>query len=360
MDDLKNGAGRSRNGALRATVAAGIRILRGKISGANAPFFLSYAVTFRCTSNCAYCRLPNPGKELSFVEWRPLLEKFRALGLVRIGFTGGEPLLHTDIGVMIDYCRRSGITTVLSTNGVLVEEKIELLHGLDYASVSIDGGRDLNDRLRGEGSFEAVTRAVDLLQETGVKVLLSCTLNSENLEEADRLIEFASKKKVATVWQPYFLNGRPPAKDDPMAPDSDRLRALAKRLIQLKLRHPSLVASSFPYLRFIRNHYPVYDTSTCPAGHFFFALSPDGNLHPCYPWAVSGSGVEVNQSNIEETVKTFKRPVCTAPCFCNGHVENRFLFRFNPLSVANVFTVNTGFIFGNALKRWALPGAQGI
>jgi len=318
---------------LRRSPGAALRVLRHLATGERAPILLSYAVTFRCTGRCSYCDLPPAGPELSFNEFRPLLEGFRSLGLLRLGLTGGEPLLHPDIGQIIRHCSDLGVVTVMSTNGALVRRRLDELTTLDVASVSLDGGGALDDRLRGPGSFEAAMDATDLLRTRGVGVVLSATLSARNIGHTDEVLRIAEEAGVPTVWQPYFKVGPASDEEDPDRPDPNEFHAAITRLIAVKLRHPQRIASSMPYLRFIRAHYPTYDTAACLAGKLFFSLSPNGRLHPCYPLIGRGEGAHITPENLRRVVKEYPSVACTTPCFCNGHVENRFLLRLHPLSV---------------------------
>ena len=327
-------------------VSAAWHSLRNLHSGARFPIFLSYAVTFRCTHRCSYCALPPAGPELSFEEFRPLLDGFREMGLVRLGLTGGEPLLHPDIGRIIQRCADIGVVTVLSTNGALVKTRIDEIDRLDVASISLDGDAEVQDDLRGRGSFRAALEAIDLLRGRGVGVVLSAVLSAGNIRHLDEVLEIAEQKGVATVWQPYFPSIGEDTPQDPNRPDAARFHEAVSRLISMKLRRPGRIASSLPYLRFIRDHYPRYDTSSCLAGELFFALSPDGQLHPCYPFVGRRDGIPVTPQTLRQVVETFESPRCTTPCFCNGHIENRFLLRLHPLAVFDALSSVLRFKLG--------------
>ena len=314
------------------------RMFRHAVTGARAPIFLSYAMTFRCTNRCAYCDLPPSGEELTIEELRPLLDGFRSMGLVRLGLTGGEPLLHPDVGPLIRHCRDIGVLTVMSTNGALVRDRIDALEGLDVASVSVDGGRALQDDLRGSGSFDTAVDAIALLRARGVGVVLSAVLTARNIDHIDEILEVAEDAGVATVWQPYFEPGHSPTDGDPDRPDPAGFQEAISRLIAVKRRRPQRIASSLPYLRFISGHYPDYDTTDCLAGELFFGLSPDGQLHPCYPLIGREPGIPITPENLREVVEQFPSVHCEAPCYCNGHIENKFLLRLHPRAVFDAFS----------------------
>jgi MoaA/NifB/PqqE/SkfB family radical SAM enzyme/SAM-dependent methyltransferase len=326
------------------------------VSGEPSPIFLAYAVTFRCTNRCAYCDLPDAPREMPFAESGPLLATFRAMGLVRVGFTGGEPLLHPDIGRIVRHCRELGILTVLSTNGILVPERIDEVADLDMASVSVDGYLEVDDALRGRGSFAAAVRAVDLFRDRGVAVVLSAVLSARNIGRLDDVSALARDLRVPVVWQPYFRAGRPPEPGDPDRPDPSAFREAVARLVRQKIRHPWRIASSLPYLRFIRDHYPTYDTVPCRAGRLYFGLSPDGALHACYPEIGRRPGVAVTPENARDVVRDFRRGPCAAPCYCNGHLENNLLLSLNPLSVADVLLHATALLGAGRRRRAVRSG----
>lgn len=321
---------------IRNMLLAGASVVRHVRTGRPAPVFLSYAITFRCTSRCEYCDLPSPGDELTFEEFHPLMDEFRALGLVRLGLTGGEPLLHPDVGRVLEYCRDMGVMTVMSTNGRLVPDRIDEIVTLDLASVSIDCAGDVHDSMRGSEGFHRALAAVDALTDRGISVVLSAVLTAPAIERIDDFLSLARKKGAMAVFQPYFRNLLAARKDDPLLPDTKRFREAVGRIIRAKWRHPGLVASSFPYLRFIRSNYPYWNAETCLAGRLFFALSPEGVLSPCYPMAGRFGGVPLKPGGVRDAVQGFPKISCQTPCYCNGHLENNLLFRFNPISVIDV------------------------
>jgi len=96
----------------------------------------------RCNLSCAYCneydRVSNP---VPTAEMLHRIELLAALGTAMITFSGGEPLLHTDLDDLIQAVRRQGIIATIITNGyLLAPERIKRLNraGLDHLQISID------------------------------------------------------------------------------------------------------------------------------------------------------------------------------------------------------------------------------
>lgn len=96
----------------------------------------------RCNLSCKYCneydKTSNP---VSVEVMKRRIKKLADLGTTAITFSGGEPLLHPDLEVLVAYVRECGMIAGLITNGyLLVPERIQRLNeaGLDHLQISID------------------------------------------------------------------------------------------------------------------------------------------------------------------------------------------------------------------------------
>lgn len=142
--------------------------------------YLRLSVTDRCNLRCRYC-MPEEGiqKKAHFQIFRneEMLELVRAaadLGIDKVRLTGGEPLVRKGILSLVEQIKNvPGISTVvMTTNGILLEEKARLLReaGLDRINLSLDTLRA--DR------FREITRK-DLFPQVmaGLEAALSCGLS---------------------------------------------------------------------------------------------------------------------------------------------------------------------------------------
>lgn len=109
--------------------------------------YLRVSVTPRCNLKCAYCF--GPGEDDSRDEQLlpvhqvvRLLQAFASLGIERVRFTGGEPLLRQGITELVrETAALPGIATIgLTTNGVLLERCLARLveAGLNRINISLD------------------------------------------------------------------------------------------------------------------------------------------------------------------------------------------------------------------------------
>jgi radical SAM protein with 4Fe4S-binding SPASM domain len=121
----------------------------------------------RCNLECEHCYLaagPRGNQSLPAELVRRAIDEFVSLGGLSLAFSGGEPLLHPDCLALVEYARKSGLETMIATNGYLLEDNIISLFKRSGVTVelSLDGSREsTHDATRGAGSFAAVLSALE-------------------------------------------------------------------------------------------------------------------------------------------------------------------------------------------------------
>ncbi|MGV0763071.1 radical SAM protein [Tistrella mobilis] len=81
----------------------------------------------------------------------------------RLGFAYTEPLAWPHLGAALDLARSHGVTTTVTTNGLLLPRQADMLarSGISILHVSIDGPRDVHDRIRGRaGSHDRAMEGI--------------------------------------------------------------------------------------------------------------------------------------------------------------------------------------------------------
>ena len=128
--------------------------------------YLRLAVNEQCNLRCIYC-MPEEGvpfrhkaQLLSNNEIKQLLSVVSKMGVSKIRFTGGEPLLRKDIPELVDYAKNlKGVDSVhLTTNGILLHECID-----DLADAGLSGINISLDTLQPD-RFQSITRRSGLNQ----------------------------------------------------------------------------------------------------------------------------------------------------------------------------------------------------
>jgi len=149
-------------------------------------FAVNWHMLERCNYRCKFCfakfdRVSELCNDLE--KSKALIRKLRDLGVGKINFTGGEPLLCRNLGELVKYTKKLGMATSIVTNGYyLVEDTgVEFLRRygryLDWIGVSLDSGKEEVEVALGRGygdHVERVRRAVKLIRELyphiGVKI----------------------------------------------------------------------------------------------------------------------------------------------------------------------------------------------
>jgi len=79
---------------------------------------------------------------------------------------GGEPFLYPDLMPLAKYMKDKGLFVSLNTNGTLLEKHAEQIvrDRWDAIFVSLDAFRDVNDAMRGEGSYDKVIKGFEAIE----------------------------------------------------------------------------------------------------------------------------------------------------------------------------------------------------
>jgi MoaA/NifB/PqqE/SkfB family radical SAM enzyme len=142
--------------------------------------------TLRCNLECKGCFAANylTENDLSLDVLEKIVSQSGAMGVPSFGVIGGEPLLVPDIFKLFKKFPEKGFYLV--TNGTMVDDKvIEALRGLPNVVTifSIEGFRETNDALRGEGVFDKVMATMKKMKEAGLIFGFSTVVHKENMNE---------------------------------------------------------------------------------------------------------------------------------------------------------------------------------
>jgi len=183
------------------------------------PLHGSITVTYRCNLKCGMCYLwkgPSQyglkgiGEELNNAEMKKVIDDFAAIGTAGIGFTGGEPMLRTDMLDLITYTKKKGMITHMSCNGFLTANrdlsKKVIESGLDAIGFSLDGvSAETHDKVRGrDGSYDRVLKSIDNFVELrkelkkDIKIIVVCVVSNYNVDELVDLIKLLKDKQLTT------------------------------------------------------------------------------------------------------------------------------------------------------------------
>src|SRR3954452_7809787 len=163
------------------------------------PYTLVAELTYRCPLHCPYCSNPvdiGAGRwraELETEHWTRVFREARALGVLQLALTGGEPMLRRDLDELVAAGRAAGLYSTLVTAGTRFtpERAAELKDaGLDHVQVSIQSpDPEENDRIAGIRSFDRKMAAARAVRELGLPLTINCVLHRQNLDRIEEILQ---------------------------------------------------------------------------------------------------------------------------------------------------------------------------
>ncbi|MCL2638748.1 MAG: thioether cross-link-forming SCIFF peptide maturase [Oscillospiraceae bacterium] len=270
---------------------------------------------------------------------------------LEIDFFGGEPLLAWEtITAAVSYSKQEGakfgkkFKFTLTTNGILLDdEKIAYINEeMSNVVLSLDGRKEVNDKMRGKGVFDAVLPKFKKLVDSRKKqdftdYFIRGTYTSYNLDFADDVLAIANEGFKYISIEPVTV-----AADLPFAllPEHlPRIKNEYDRLFEI-CRGAHCAPDDWTFFHF---HIDLHNSPCilkrlrgCGAGNEYIAVTPDGNIFPCHRYA----GIDewkmgnININNTDEKIKQYfakthiyvkeKCRSCWARFYCGGGCNAEF------------------------------------
>src|SRR5437879_9218509 len=165
------------------------------------PLWLLAELTYKCPLQCPYCSNPLDfagGRfkhELSTDEWCRVFREAKALGVLQLGLSGGEPTLRPDLEELVRTAHGLGLYTSLITSAYrLTRERLAALKaaGLDHVQISVQGAdAELSDAVAGTASYRDKIAAYHYTRELGFPLTVNVVLHRRNLHQVAALIRLA-------------------------------------------------------------------------------------------------------------------------------------------------------------------------
>jgi hypothetical protein len=127
-------------------------------------------LTANCNLRCLGCRYGRdfmPGAQLPWPILNGLLEDCSALGIRNVRLYGGEPLLHKDLPRIVERAVNLGLSPWLTTNGILLKDKIDALYSAGLRSISIGfygTGKEYNQYVQRQEQYRKLEQSVEYVR----------------------------------------------------------------------------------------------------------------------------------------------------------------------------------------------------
>ena len=259
--------------------------------------YLRIAVNEYCNLRCIYCM---PEKGAAFQDENRLLTKneickiikiMAGLGISKIRFTGGEPLIRKNILDLIEFtCLKTDISSIhLTTNGIVLPRYIKQLESIGLSGVNISLDTLNEEKFQKITRREGLDKVLDGLQlaiDSSIKSVKVNVVAMRNFND-DEIIDFAELTKSNDITVRFI---------ELMPFDSHQIWKTGKfykadRIVNdLKLHYNTLkpiTGSSTEYYVYKIKGYkgrvaviPSYSRSLCSACNRI-RITADGNLLNC-------------------------------------------------------------------------------
>lgn len=264
-----------------------------------------FSPTSRCNSRCLSCDWwqSTGDTDLEFGEIRTLANELAGLGTRLVVFSGGEPLLRTDLFAIAQLFRAHGMELHLLTSGLALARHAESVAShFGRVTISLDHfTRDGYARVRGVNGLDAVAEGVARLRSLSPPVAISAraTLHRHNFRAMPDLVALAERLGLsalsflaADVLSLSFGRHSVPA---PMQLSLTRdevaeFRDIVERVLQVHARafDRGLMAESPARLRRLPDYYAAllgdgpFPPVSCNAPWASVVVEADGAVRPCF------------------------------------------------------------------------------
>jgi len=245
------------------------------------PSHAQIGLTNACPQNCLYCYNKNRrGTPMDTKTIIQLIQDLKQMGVVWLGFTGGEPLMNKDLVRITESAGYDTALKLFTTGCTLTRELAKDLEkaGLQYVSVSLDHWKEKthDDSRGGPGAFQTALRAIDLFKEmTDLHVSVSSVLSREMIRngQVEEFLQFLIDLDVHEAW----LSEVKPSigeywNTQVLITEEDR-----KYLYDLQDKYNRENKITVNYL----GHFEGKENFGCNAGHKMVYIDAFGEMSPC-------------------------------------------------------------------------------
>ncbi len=257
--------------------------------GLTAPICLTWELTYACNLACVHC-LSSSGRrdprELTTAECKDVIDTLERMQVFYVNIGGGEPTVRPDFWELVDYATAHHVGVKFSTNGIKIDPDVaRRLAGSDYVDVqiSLDGATaEVNDAVRGRGSYATALRAMDNLKAAGFGGFkLSVVITRHNVSQLDQFKALADSYGAQLRLTRLRPSGRGADTWPELHPTAEQQHQLYHWLVGQG--EQVLTGDSFFHLAPYGGALP--GLNLCGAGRVVCLIDPVGDVYAC-PFAI--------------------------------------------------------------------------
>ncbi len=245
---------------------------------------LRVSLTQRCNLACIYCHAEGektPTREIPSDQIAEILHTAGRLGIRKVKFTGGEPLLRKDVCEIIASVP-PGIESSMTTNGILLADLAHDLKqaGLSRVNVSLDTlDPERYAHITGKDHLPDVLAGIDAAIREGLTpVKLNMVLLKEiNEDEIPGFLRFIRDRNHVILQLIELLEFNNCALHADLEPVEEELKSHSERIHTRRMQHRRKYCVEGAEVEVVR---PLHNTEFCAFCNRLRVTS-DGKLKPC-------------------------------------------------------------------------------
>lgn len=157
----------------------------------------------KCNYHCPFCLSGEQELyELPLDTIKSIIDILADANVVRIDFTGGEPMLRKDFLEILKYASNKGIETLVTSNGSSYSDEIAqtLLETNTLLLISLDGDEETHDKSRGKGAYKRAVESIKKYRAKNVPVRINYLIRKDNLDKIEYIYNLTKELNVDRLF----------------------------------------------------------------------------------------------------------------------------------------------------------------
>lgn len=165
-------------------------------------------VTHACNQHCRHCYLDGgihkKVEEMSTEQIKHIFTEFKAQGGRYVIFTGGEPLMRSDVFELLDCLEALNLRFTFASNSLgMNKQRLEKLASYrcleEYFTSILGSTAEKHKAICGKDSFDAAINAVSFFDKKGIPTFVQATLCNDYVDDMEDILKLFSGFQSCSV-----------------------------------------------------------------------------------------------------------------------------------------------------------------
>ncbi len=268
----------------------------------NVPWLILFDPTSACNMKCKGCWAGTYGSKynLSFKDMDKIITEGKELGIYLYMLTGGEPLVKKDEILKLAK-KHNDVQFSIYTNSTFITDdfckEVVKLGNIAF-QLSIEGSMEANDGRRGNGHYNKVMKAMDLLHKYGILFGSSICYTRDNIESvtSDEFLNMLADKGVRYSFYFHYMPVGNNAVTE-LLPTIEQRKYMIKRIRELRSDKSDLMMFTMDF-----QNDGEFVGGCIAAGRNYFHINSNGDAEPCV--FIHYSNMNIHEHSILEILQS--------------------------------------------------------